>query len=303
MYDARHAAAPPLPPTYAQSWAGGTYAAAQPQSRAGRSAGPDQGWAEAAACQANVPELSAGAFSGLPGALGGFVRTVDPAVHARRVPPGGPAPGSGGSGPGPAALADAGGSLGSGSAASGGGPGADPAGLADRPPAAPAPAECAILFAGASFSWAGGGAGPGPGPREGAGRDGADGHGGGGLRAGERDLVLQDVSLALRAGSFTVVVGEVGAGGRARPNPKRAHACLMRLGCGALRHAAPDGGAGTCAGEVEQRGSSAAAAASRQACRPAGAACGTEQGLSVSQPPGSSQAVGSFTSDPVKLRP
>ncbi len=226
VYAARHTAAPPLPPGHAQGWAGGIHAAAQPQPRAGRSAGAGQGWAEAAACQASAPEPSAGAFSGLPGALGGFVRTVDPAVPARRGPSGGPAPGSGGLGPGLAALAGAGSSLDSGSAASGCGPSPDPAGLADRPPAAPAPAECAVLFAGASFSWAaaGGGGGLAPGPAGGAGRDGSGGFGGGGLRAGERDLVLQDISLALRAGSLTVVVGEVGAGARPRapgtyPNP------------------------------------------------------------------------------------
>ncbi len=119
VYAARHTAAPPLPPGHAQGWAGGIHAAAQPQPRAGRSAGPGQGWAEAAACQASAPEPSAGAFSGLPGALGGFVRTVDPAVPARRGPSGGPAPGSGGLGPGLAALAGAGSSLDSGSAASG----------------------------------------------------------------------------------------------------------------------------------------------------------------------------------------
>ena len=175
----------------------------------------------------STPEPSGGAFTAAAGAHRGFVRTVGPAVRALRGSPGavGSAAGSG-LGSGSCDRAGGSGSLGACSSGSrpavrpdldavGSGPGSgsgintDPtARLADRPPPAPEPAECAVLLAGACFSWA---AGDGASCAEAVQQAWEVGELG--IPRAERELVLQDVSLAVRAGSFTVVVGEVGAGG------------------------------------------------------------------------------------------
>lgn len=179
--------------------------------------------------QDSAPEPSGGAFTAVAGAHSGFVRTVGPAVRAPRSSPGAAGSAGGlGVGSGSGDRPGGSGSLGAASSAGsrpagrpdldfiGSGPGSasgfnpDPTGsrLADRPPPVPEPAECAVLLAGACFSWAAG--------------DGTS-HAEAVRRAWEvgiprgpgapRELVLQDVSLAVRAGSLTVVVGEVGAGG------------------------------------------------------------------------------------------
>lgn len=181
--------------------------------------------------QDSAPEPSGGAFTAAAGSHGGFVRTVGPAVRAPRSSPGaaGSAGGSGlGLGSGSGDRPGGSGSLGAASSAGrpdsdtvGSGPrltsgfNPDPTGsrLADRPPPAPEPAECAVLLAGACFSWA---AENPTGSHAEAVRRAWEVGIPGGLGA-PRELVLQDVSLAVRAGSLTVVVGEVGAGGCPHP--------------------------------------------------------------------------------------
>ena len=201
--------------------------------------------------QDSAPEPSGGAFTAGAGAPGAFVRTVGPAVRAPRSSPGAAGSAGGldvGLGSGSGDRPGGSGSLGAASSAgsrpagrpdadaAGSGPGSasgfnpNPTGsrLADRPPPAPEPAECAVLLAGACFSWA---AGDGASHAE-AVRCAWDA----GIPRGPgapRELVLQDVSLAVRAGSLTVVVGEVGAGGcpHARSsNDKSAYLCASCYG-------------------------------------------------------------------------
>ena len=121
--------------------------------------------------QESAPEPSGGAFTGAAGAHGGFVRTVGPAVRAPRSSPGAAgSAGRSGLGLGSGSCDRLGGSGNLGAASSAGRPESDTVGsgprlasgfnpdptgsrLADRPPPASEPAECAVLLAGACFSW------------------------------------------------------------------------------------------------------------------------------------------------------